>query len=142
MNFFIVKQLPVLPPNAYLDKVRSELPTFVEMIVPRVLELTYTADDLKDFAKDIGYDGPPFIWNDCRRHILQSELDAIYAHMYRLERDEIEWILDAPAPSASFPALRDNEVIQFGEYRTQRYVLSVYDQLARGELPELKYGTS
>ena len=47
MNFFIVKQLPVLPPEAYLEKVRSGLPTYAEMIVPRALELTYTASDLK-----------------------------------------------------------------------------------------------
>ncbi len=40
--------------------------------------------------------------------------------------------------SASFPGLKRNELKQFGEYRTQRYVLHAYDQLARGELPDLK----
>ena len=57
--------------------------------------------------------------------------------MYQLDRDDLEWILDAPAPSASFPGLKRNEMKQFGEYRTQRYVLQAYDQLARGELPDL-----
>ena len=36
-------------------------------------------------------------------------------------------------PSASFPALKSNEIKLYGEYRTQQYVLNAYDQLARGE---------
>ena len=136
MNFFIVKQLPVLPPEAYLESTPAGL-TWAESIVPRVLELTYTAWDLQSFAQDLGYEGEPFSWNEERRHRLKCELDAIYAHMYHLDRDDLQWILDAPAPSASFPGLKRNEIQQFGEYRTQRYVLQAYDQLARGELPDL-----
>ena len=53
MNFFIVKQLPVLPPEAYLERiprVNAVSSTYAEMIVPRVLELVYTSDDMKGFA--------------------------------------------------------------------------------------------
>ena len=137
MSFFIVKQLPVLPPEAYLEDAVCGR-KYVELIVPRVLELTYTAHDLEPFARDLGYDGPPFRWDEDRRHRLKSELDAMFAHMYGLERSDLEWILDAPAPSSSFPTLKRNEERQFGEYRTQRYVLQAYDQLARGELPDLE----
>ena len=136
MNFFIVKQLPVLPPEAYLQNTPAGH-TWAELIVRRVLELTYTAWDLQPFAKDLGYQGEPFSWDEERRHSLKCELDAIFAHMYYLDRDDLQWILDAPAPSASFPGLKRNEMQQFGEYRTQRYVLQAYDQLARGELPDL-----
>ncbi len=138
LNFFIVKQLPVLPPEAYLERMGSGSMTYAEFIVPRVLELTYTADDLNGFARDLGYVGPPFPWNEQRRHCLQCELDAIYAHLYRLERSELEWILDAPPPSSSFPTLKRKEMNEFGEYRTQRYVLEAYDQLERGEIPNLE----
>ncbi len=137
MNFFIVKQLPVLPPETYLEDAVMDL-KYVELVVPRVLELTYTAHNLEGFARDLGYQGPPFTWDDERRHHLQSELDAIFSHMYRLDRADVEWILDAPPPSSSFPALKRNEIDKFGEYRTQRYVLHAYDQLARGELPNLE----
>ena len=140
MNFFIVKQLPVLPPETYLEDAVMNL-KYVELVVPRVLELTYTAHDLEGFARDLGYQGPPFTWDDVRRHRLQSELDAIFSHMYRLDRADVEWILDAPPPSSSFPALKRNEISKFGEYRTQRYVLHAYDQMARGELPNLENGS-
>ena len=141
MNFYIVKQLPVLPPEAYLEEAPQRL-KWVELVMPRVLELTYTAHDLEPFAQDLGYDGPPFPWNEERRHRLRCELDAIYAHMYQLERTDLEWILDAEEPSQSFPGLKRNEMRQFGEYRTQRYVLQAYDQMARGELPDLTADTT
>ena len=137
MSFFIVKQLPVLPPDAYLEEAPRGL-KWVELVVPRVLELTYTAYDLEPFARDLGYDGPPFAWDEERRHRLRCDLDAIYAHMYQLDRTDLEWILDAQEPSQSFPGLKRSEVREYGEYRTQRYVLQAYDQLARGELPDLE----
>ena len=136
MSFFILKQLPVLPPEAYLEDTPHGL-KWVELVVPRVLELTYTAHDLQGFAQDLGYEGPPFTWDEERRHSLRCELDAIYAHMYQLERADLEWILDAQEPSQSFPGLKRSEIREFGEYRTQRYVLQAYDQLASGELPNL-----
>ena len=138
MNFYIVKQLPVLPPEAYLEKVCSASTTYAELVVPRVLELTYTAHELEGFARDLGYFGLPFRWDARHRHCLQCELDAIYARMYGLERSDLEWILDAPPPSSSFPTLKHNELNEFGEYRTQRYVLLAYDQLERGEIPNLR----
>ena len=137
MNFYIVQQLPVLPPEAHLKEACQRL-RYVELIVPRVLELTYTSHELQPFARNLGYDGPPFSYDEERRHRLKCELDAIFAHMYQLERTDLEWILDAPEPSASFPGLKRNEMRKFGEYRTQRYVLQAYDQMARGEFPNLE----
>ena len=139
LSFFIIKQLPVLQPTAYLDCVvlqDQSLPWF-EIIIPRVLELTYTSWNLRSFATDLGYIGEPFIWNNDRRHRLQSELDAVYAHIYGLSRDELEWILDPHYPSASFPLLKKNELRLFGEYRTQRYVLAAFDAISNGAILDL-----
>ena len=136
LNFFIVKQFPVLPPEAYLEQSPCG-GEYVGLIVPRALELTYTSWDMRPFARDLGYEGAPFAWDEDRRHRVKSELDAIFAHMYGLTRDELEWVLDAPAPSASFPTLKNNETRSFGEYRTRRYALSAYDQMARGATPDL-----
>ena len=136
MSFFIVKQLPVLPPEAYLKESTCGQP-WVQLVVPRVLELTYTSTELTGFASDLGYEGTPFSWNEERRHRLQCELDAIFAHMYGLNRDDLEWILDAPPPSSSFPILKQHEISEFGEYRTQRYVLQAFDALEQGKTPDL-----
>ena len=54
INFSIVKQLPVLPPEVYLERARLKLPTSVELIVPRALELTYPVYELGGFTRDVG----------------------------------------------------------------------------------------
>ena len=106
-----------------------------EFIVPRVLELTYTSHSRPVGARDLGYDGPPFAWDEERRALLRAELDAFYARAYGLTRDELRYILD-PAdvkgpdyPSETFRVLKEKEVRQFGEYRTRRLVLEAWDRL-------------
>jgi hypothetical protein len=122
-------QFPILPPSAY---------TAVDLafIVPRVLELTYTSYSMAPFAHDLGYDGPPFAWNEERRAWLRAELDAWYARAYGLDRDELSYILD-PAdakgpdyPSETFRVLKKNEIARYDEYRTARLVLAAWDAQA------------
>jgi len=136
MSFFIVKQLPVLPPDIFLEKSNCG-PPWVQLIIPRALELTYTSYEMTAFAKDLGFEGPPFTWDEEKRHFLKSELDAIFAHMYELDRSDLKYILDPPSPNSSFPVLKSHEMKEFGEYRTKRYVLQAFDQLDRGEPPNL-----
>ena len=78
---------PVLPPETYT-------PALLDQIVPRVLELVYTAWDLAPFARDLGYEGDPFPWDEERRALLRAELDGIYAHLYGLNRDDFAYILE------------------------------------------------
>lgn len=129
LNFFIVKQFPVLSPSTYKEN-------DLNFIVPRVLELTFTAGDLAPFARDLGYEGSPFHWKPERRAFIRAELDAFYARLYGLTRDELRYILD-PAdiygddyPTETFRGLKSNEIRQFGEYRTRRLVLEAWDRLA------------
>jgi len=93
--------------------------------VPRVLELTYTAWDLEPFAKDCGYDGPPFRWSEERRFLLNSELDAAYFHLYSIERDDVDYIME------TFPIVKRKDEKQYGEYRTKRVILEIYDEMKR-----------
>jgi hypothetical protein len=117
MNFFYVQQFPVLPPAAYT-------PEHLRFIVPRVLELTYTAWDLAPFAADVWNESDaslraaiqeqwqanhaassplpsslsplpsPFRWDETRRARLRAELDACYARLYSLTRKQLRYILD------------------------------------------------
>lgn len=113
LTFFILRQLPVLPPSVYTAE-------DLRFIVPRVLELVYTSWDMKPFADDVwreadeglravirphpptpspaalgeGFPFPPFTWNEERRAILRAELDAYYARLYGLTRKQLRYILD------------------------------------------------
>lgn len=131
MSYYIVEQLPILPPTAYSE---SDL----AFIVPRVLELSYTSHAMAPFARDLGYDGAPFGWDEDRRAQLRAELDGWYALAYGLSRDELRYVLDpkdvmgADYPSETFRVLQKNETAKYGEYRTRRLVLAAYDALVAG----------
>lgn len=129
LTYSYLKQFPVLPPDCYDE-------SSLAFIVPRVLELTYTAHDLASWAKDLGFDGPPFAFDPERRAVMRAELDAYYARLYDLTRDELRYILDpadvmgADYPSETFRVLKNNETKAFGEYRTQRLVMREFDRMA------------
>lgn len=123
-----MRQNALLPPDRYTE-------ADFAYIVSRVLELTYTAQDLAAWAQDLGHSGPPFPFNPERRAQLRAELDACYARLYGLTCDELRYILD-PAdvmgddyPSEIFRVLKNGEMREFGEYRTQRLVLAAWDAL-------------
>ncbi len=151
LNFFIVKQLPVLPPTTF-DKpcfwsVASQ--TLCDWLMPRTLELTYTAWDLEPFAQDCGWSGSPFRWDEERRLLLRCELDAAFFHLhlpiekngdwrpaegetaedlarvkavFPTPRDAVAYIMD------TFPIVRRKDEEKYnGDYRTKRVILEVYD---------------
>jgi hypothetical protein len=109
-----------------------------EFVISRVIELCFTASELKPWAEDLGYDGPPFDFDPERRALLRAELDAYYARLYGLTRDELRYILDPSDvmgpdyPSETFRVLKKNEIRDFGEYRTRRLVLEAWDRLFGG----------
>lgn len=129
LGYFILEQLPVLPPTSYNSD-------DLELITNRVLELSYTSWSLQPFAHDMGYDGPPFPWDSERRAHLRAELDAYYALLYGLTREELQYIVDPQSvmgpdfPGETFRVLKENELRAYGEYRTARLVLDAYDRLA------------
>ncbi len=179
LKYFTMKQLPVLPPETYDQPAPWQSGvTLREWILPRVLELTYTAWDLEPFARDCGYvvsphprplpprgggeppapapdpnpapplpswergpggegappqrgpggervAGPPFRWDEERRFLLRCELDAAYFHLYGIARDDVGYIMD------TFPIVCRKDEEKYGEYRTKRVILEIYDAMHR-----------
>jgi len=175
LKYHYKKQIPMLPPSTYSKD-------DIDFIVPRVLELTYTAVDLIPFAEDLWdsadpkmrrffleqrhgtqsakfekftqYDTshlqeapkyqdkqarlsdilPPFIFDPDSRALLRASLDARYARLYGLTRDDLRYILDptdpmgSDYPSETFRVLKEKEIAEHGEYRTQRLVLEAWDR--------------
>ena len=128
-----------------------------DWLVPRVLELTYATWELEPFASDCAWDGPPFRWDEQRRFLLRCELDAAFFHLYLAAdergdwqppsqiggsrhdetpkqlaeltghfptpRDAVDYIMD------TFPILRRKNENRYGEYRTKRVILDMYDAM-------------
>ncbi|GAA4565680.1 N-6 DNA methylase [Micromonospora coerulea] len=126
LKYYVLKQLPVLPPERYSDPAVWDRDggTLGEWVTKHVLELTYTANDLAPYARDLGYDGPPFRWDRARRELLRAELDAAYFHLYGADRDDVDYIMD------TFKVVRQKDETAHGEYRTKRLILDRYDAMA------------
>ena len=125
LNLFILEQLPIVAPDAY-DR-QFGVTTAKELVLDHVLRLTYTANDMVPFAKDLGYDGPPFLWDEEERRHLRARLDALYFHLYGLSRDDADYIL------STFPIVQKEDEAQFGRYRTRDLILAYMSALDAGD---------
>ena len=128
VSFFILKQIPILPPDSYSGEE-------VEFIASRVAKLTRNHDSInKVWLTD--YPEYPFGTAESRLEI-RAELDALYAKKYGLTRNELEFVLDPSDsespdyPSVTFPGLKKNEIKLYGEFRTRRLVLEAFDKLEK-----------
>jgi hypothetical protein len=104
-------------------------------IVRRVLELTYTAFDLGPYACEIGYDGPPFRWDDDRRFLIRCELDAAFLRVYGISQDDAGYILD------TFHIVKRKDEERYGEFRTKRLIQEIHDDMERAKQSGRAYQT-
>ena len=125
LNLFIVEQLPVVAPVDY-DRPFGDQ-TARDLVCDHVLRLTYTAHDMAPFARDLGYDGPSFIWDEEERRHLRARLDALYFHLYGLDREDTEYVL------STFPIVQREDEKQFGRYRTRDLILAYMNALEAGD---------
>ena len=132
LNWFIVEQLPVVPPDRY-ENVRFGPKTVGEIVREAVLELTYTAHDMAPFARDMGHVDaagdvlPPFAWDEeCRRH-LRAKLDAVFFHLCGVtDRDDMCYIY------STFPIVEREETAAYSTYRSRDLCLAWMNALGAG----------
>ena len=158
LSSFILKQLPILPSAALMDQCSwVRVGNMRDWLLPRVLELTYTAWDLEPFAKDCGFDGPPFRWDEDRRFLIRAELDAAFFHLYLPSDANGDWVrarkedgcpyeetpeqleelkksFPKPRDAVSyimdtFPIVKRKDEEKWGSYRTKEMILGIYDEM-------------
>lgn len=136
LNYMPLKQITFLTPLTYASPLLwSANNDTGKWLLQRILELTYTAWDIESFARDCGYSGPPFRWNEERRFLLRCELDAAYFHLYGIERDDVDYIME------TFPIVKRKDEAAHGEYRTKRVILEIYDAMTEAIKTDQPYQT-
>lgn len=120
-------------------------------------------NDLTPLARDCGYDGPPFPWDDERRFEIRYELDAAFFHLYLPSepdggwrpaeddtpeqlaalkhhfpqpRDAVAYILD------QFPIVRQRDEQAYGSYRTKERILTIHDAMLATQHSRRPYQTT
>ena len=110
------------------------------------------------FARDGGYDGPPFRWDEERRFLLRCELDAAFFHLYLPAETNGDWKtarkedgcphdetpeqlaelkkhFPTPRDAAAyimetFPIVKRKDEAAHGAYHTRDTILAIYDEMA------------
>jgi hypothetical protein len=125
LNFFIIEQLPILPPDRYEDRCPWKAKQSLERwISDRVLKLTCTANDMLPLAEAADFKERIHKWKPDDRARLMAELDAAYFLLYGIERDDVEYIL------CTFPAAAGSrKQAEFAGFSTTQNILAAYDEL-------------
>jgi hypothetical protein len=85
------------------------------------------------FAHDLGDDGPPFRWDEDRRFLLRAELDAAFFHLYGIDRDDVDYIME------TFPIIKRKDIAAHGTYRTKEAILKIYDAMTTAKSAGTEY---
>ena len=125
MNWYIVEQLPVIPPEMFQQPLGKI--TVAEFIKDHVLHLTYTAWDMKPFAKDMGYEGEPFVWDEADRRHRKAKLDALFFNLYGINEKDADYIL------STFPIVKRQDEAEHGRYLTRDLILAYMRALKAGD---------
>ena len=151
MNWFIVEQLPLIRPEQFEQKLplsnfppqageraneKSNFQSLADFIRGEVLRLSYTAHDLAPFARDLGYDGAPFVWDEDDRRHRTARLDALFFHLYGINRDDAAYILD------TFPIVREQDEKAHGRYLTKELILAYMNAVAAGDFTTVVHGVT
>jgi hypothetical protein len=124
LNFFIVEQLPTFPPERYEEKCPWDKKASLEKwISERVLKLTCTADDMRPLAEAAGFKEGVHKWDEADRAQLRAELDAAYFHLYGLDREEVDYVLD------QFQGVVQEDEAHGRPGPTRRAILETFDAL-------------
>jgi hypothetical protein len=155
LKYNVFKQLPIPSPHAFATSCTwAPDQSVAEWLLPRVIELAYTSWDLEPFAKDCGYEGPPFVWDEERRFQLRAELDAAFFHLYlgtpdewnRTASDVLKSHLPTPRDAVShiletFPIVKKKDLESSGTFRTKDTILEIYDDLTAAITTSTTYQT-
>ncbi len=125
LNLFIVEQLPVLSEEMYSPHFGDK--QAFALVSEEVIKLTYTAHDMEPFARDLGFEGEPFIWDEEERRHSRARLDALYFLLYGLNRDDAAYIME------TFPIVKQQDIDACGHYRTRELILGYMAAFAAGD---------
>lgn len=119
LKYFTMRQLPVPHPSEFTEVMPFGSWTWDGWIDDRVRELVCSATDMSDLNSL----DSAFVWDSERRRALRAELDAAFFHLYGVDREDVDYIME------TFPIVKRKDIAEHGEYRTKRLILGVYEAM-------------
>ena len=76
----------------------------------------------------MGYEGDPFPWDEEDRRHRMARLDALFFHLYGIDRSDADYILN------TFPIVKADDKKEFGRFLTRDLILAYMNAVAAGDL--------
>ncbi|SDE86612.1 Eco57I restriction-modification methylase domain-containing protein [Halorientalis regularis] len=125
-TLYILKQLPIPTPSEIAEKeveTKTGSESLDNFLIERGLDLLWTSRSLDPLGNKFDLRDQPNEWSENERRELRAELEAAIAHLYGLNKDEFEYILD------DFDILREQEREEYGFFRSKEECLREFEQM-------------
>jgi len=123
-SFFILYQLPVPDPSKF-----KELPgldvgdaCLEDSVIRRIVKCVNYSYDMEPFVKDMGYEIEPRPWNEKERLDYMAQLDAIAAHLYGIDYEDLKYIF------TTFPIEKREQEKEYGTYLSRDLALKYFEE--------------
>jgi hypothetical protein len=126
LNLYVLKQLPMPSPRTIRSHsliMDGSTESLEDFLIHHTIRLVWTSHALDSLSASMESDSGPFVWKVEDRRERRAKIDAAIAQIYRLERNEFEYILD------DFEILRNREIEEYDEYLTKSKCLEYYDKI-------------
>ena len=67
--------------------------------------------------------------------MIRAELDAAFFHLYGIERDDVDYIME------TFPIVKRKDEQRYGSFRTKEFILEIYDAMTEAARTGKPYQT-
>ena len=119
LKFFTMRQLPAVGP----DLPRQAGTPSEDWFTNRQTELAATSMQLKRISSPDAT--LVYRYTLTRRFQIRCELDAAFFHLYGIERDDVDYIME------TFPIVKRKDIQKYNSYRTKDRILEIYDEMAQ-----------
>lgn len=124
LTYGYVKQLAVVPPDAFQAPPDWDKRPLGDWVRRRVVYLSATSRSMAPMSDELQGDPVHYAWSPETREGVRAEIDAAVFHLYSLERNDVDYIME------TFPIVKRKDISAHGEYRTKRMILEIYDEMS------------
>lgn len=126
LNFFIVEQFPILPPDFYSQRCPwNKQQKLEKWISDRALRLTCNSNDMMPLSAITKFKPSVQKWNPPKRLDLQAQLDAAFFLLYGVKLADIKYIL------STFSGVCKNHKYMFDGSNTMERIIFHYKTLSQ-----------
>jgi len=122
MGYYILYQLPVIPPERFEQKGPDGYATVREYLTAQLITCLKDNAAFEPFLRSLGHAGPIGGWDERERIAAMARIDAVIAHLYGLSADDLEYLF------TTFPIEKKRIEARYGAYLCRDLALEAFHQ--------------